>query len=64
MTSCAMAGEWRAAQFGYPINSPLLGCGPADPPGSTFTITVTEYTPDRTPVNGPSASASFTVTAP
>ncbi len=40
---------------------PLLGCGPADAPGDTFTITVAEYTPDRTPANGPGASATFTV---
>jgi hypothetical protein len=34
-----------------------IGCGPDEPPGTAFTITVTGYTPDRTPVDGPSASS-------
>jgi len=43
---------------------PLYGCGPDEPPGSTFTITMSEYRPDSTPIFGPRASATFTVTVP
>lgn len=43
---------------------PLIGCGPDEPAGSTFTVIMYEYRPDRTPSRGPEASATFTVTAP
>jgi hypothetical protein len=43
---------------------PLVGCGPQDSAGSTFTITMVEYRPDNNPPFGPGASATFTVTAP
>lgn len=42
---------------------PLVGCGPDEPAGSTFTITMYEYRPNDTPPRGPEASAIFTVTA-
>jgi len=40
---------------------PLVGCGLSAPVGSTFTATMTEYTPERTSTNG--SSAVCTVTA-
>ena len=60
----AAGGQPIAADGTYASTIPLVGCGPDEPVGTTFTITVTEYTPDRTPVNGLGASAVFTVTAP
>jgi len=53
-------GKPANADGTYESTIPLGGCGPDEPPGSTFTITVTEYTPDRP--HGPGASATFTVT--
>jgi len=40
----------------------ILGCDPGEQAGTTFTITVVEYRPDRAPTDRPSASASFTMT--
>ena len=54
-------GKPANADGTYDNAIPLIGCGPDEPPGSTFTITVSEYYSDRTPVNGPGASATFTV---
>lgn len=48
----------------YISTFPLYGCGPDEPVGSTFTIAMFEYRPDRTPSRGPVASATFTVAAP
>ncbi|MFN8538174.1 MAG: hypothetical protein U0232_11940 [Thermomicrobiales bacterium] len=53
-----------AADGTYATTLQLIGCGPDEPSGSTFTITVYEYYPDRTPTLGPGASATFTVIAP
>ncbi len=43
---------------------PLVGCGPDEPAGSTFTITLFEYRPDSPDGTTPCASATFTVTTP
>lgn len=45
-------GQPANADGSYESTIPLSGCGPDEPVGSTFTITVAEYYPDRTPVNG------------
>ncbi len=57
-------GQQVAADGTYVSTIPLDGCGPDAPAGSTFTISVFEYYPNRTPTQGPGASATFTVTAP
>jgi hypothetical protein len=56
-------GKPANADGTYESTLPLSECGPDEPIGSTFTITVAEYYSDRTPTRGPSASATFTVTA-
>lgn len=48
----------------YTSTFPLYGCGPDERAGSTFTVAMFEYRPDRTPSRGAEASAKFTVTAP
>ena len=57
-------GEPARSDGTYTSIFPLYGCGPDEPVGSTFTITMFEYRPDRTPSRGAEASATFTVTAP
>ena len=57
-------GRPTNADGSYERTLPLSGCGPDEPVGATFTVTVAEYYPERTPVNGPGVSAMFTVTAP
>ncbi|MGN6359460.1 MAG: kelch repeat-containing protein [Thermomicrobiales bacterium] len=56
-------GQQITAEGAYFSTIPLDGCGPDEPIGSTFTVTVSEYYPDRTPTKGPEASATFTVSA-
>jgi hypothetical protein len=55
--------EPAAADGTYTRTLTLDGCGPDDPAGSTYTVAVFEYAPERTPALGPGASATFTVTA-
>jgi hypothetical protein len=45
-------------------NIPILGCGPDEPIGATYTVIMYEYRGFDIPSHGPEARATFTVTAP
>lgn len=61
----SQGGGQRVASDGtFTMVIPLVGCGPDEPIGSTFTIAIFEYRPDGSPSRGPVASATFTVAAP
>jgi hypothetical protein len=56
-------GQQITPEGSYFSTIPLDGCAPDEPIGSTFTVAVSEYYPDRTPTKGPEASATFTISA-
>jgi len=56
----ASGGPSAAANGTFVRALPHVGCGPDEPVRSTLTIIMAEYTPDRTPAVGPSASATVT----